>query len=197
MQVGRRGTMYGTKKCQLRYHTANTVKLAHTGIDTHSNAHTQRHTNTRTHTHMHTTTRCRCTAIEDKLQEGVPDCIKILAAAGIKLWVLTGDKMETAINIAFACSLITEEMQQFVLDATCEVRGCSCVCVWVCVSGGGELGMWECMCTCACLCASCSLVCGTVRSLERRWGFESGDGDACSCVCVRACASGCVGCGLL
>jgi len=60
-----------------------------------------------------------CTAIEDKLQEGVPQCIKQLAAAGIKLWVLTGDKMETAINIAFACSLITEEMQQFVLDATC------------------------------------------------------------------------------
>eukprot|EP00983_Pelagomonas_calceolata_P055839 1144322-Pelagomonas_calceolata.AAC.3 len=63
-----------------------------------------------------------CTAIEDKLQEGVPQCIKQLAAAGIKLWVLTGDKMETAINIAFACSLITEEMQQFVLDATCPGR---------------------------------------------------------------------------
>ncbi|KAF5839585.1 HAD-like domain-containing protein [Dunaliella salina] len=57
-----------------------------------------------------------CTAIEDKLQEGVPQCIKQLACAGVKLWVLTGDKMETAINIAFACSLITEEMQQFEAD---------------------------------------------------------------------------------
>ena len=42
-----------------------------------------------------------CTAIEDKLQEGVPICIETLARAGIKIWVLTGDKMETAINIAY------------------------------------------------------------------------------------------------
>jgi phospholipid-transporting ATPase len=42
-----------------------------------------------------------CTAIEDKLQEGVPACIETLSAAGIKIWVLTGDKMETAINIAY------------------------------------------------------------------------------------------------
>ncbi|MCI24238.1 phospholipid-transporting ATPase 4-like, partial [Trifolium medium] len=39
------------------------------------------------------------TAIEDKLQKGVPDCIDKLAQAGLKIWVLTGDKMETAINI--------------------------------------------------------------------------------------------------
>lgn len=58
-----------------------------------------------------------CTAIEDKLQEGVPACIKQLALGGIRLWVLTGDKMETAINIGFACSLITEEMQQFIVTA--------------------------------------------------------------------------------
>ena len=41
----------------------------------------------------------------------------MLAEAGIRLWVLTGDKMETAINIGFACSLITEEMQQFIITA--------------------------------------------------------------------------------
>lgn len=58
-----------------------------------------------------------CTAIEDKLQEGVPQCIKQLALAGINLWVLTGDKMETAINIGFACSLLTEEMDQFIVSA--------------------------------------------------------------------------------
>ena len=39
------------------------------------------------------------TAIEDKLQDGVPQTIANLASAGIKLWVLTGDKQETAINI--------------------------------------------------------------------------------------------------
>lgn len=32
------------------------------------------------------------TAIEDKLQDGVPDTIASLAVAGIKIWVLTGDK---------------------------------------------------------------------------------------------------------
>ncbi|KAJ0759614.1 putative P-type phospholipid transporter [Helianthus annuus] len=39
------------------------------------------------------------TAVEDKLQPGVPQCIDKLAQAGLKIWVLTGDKMETAINI--------------------------------------------------------------------------------------------------
>ena len=39
------------------------------------------------------------TAIEDKLQDGVPQCIADLREASIKLWVLTGDKLETAINI--------------------------------------------------------------------------------------------------
>jgi len=39
------------------------------------------------------------TAIEDKLQDGVPETIALLRAAGIKVWMLTGDKQETAINI--------------------------------------------------------------------------------------------------
>lgn len=50
------------------------------------------------------------TAIEDKLQDGVPQCIANLAAANIKLWVLTGDKQETAINIGYSCHLLTDEM---------------------------------------------------------------------------------------
>ncbi|CAN4124717.1 unnamed protein product [Withania somnifera] len=55
------------------------------------------------------------TAVEDKLQPGVPDCIDKLAQAGIKIWVLTGDKMETAINIGFACSLLRQGMKQIVI----------------------------------------------------------------------------------
>lgn len=50
------------------------------------------------------------TAIEDKLQDGVPETIFTLAQAGIKIWVLTGDRQETAINIGFSCKLLTEEM---------------------------------------------------------------------------------------
>ncbi|KAF7898689.1 hypothetical protein EAF00_005135 [Botryotinia globosa] len=51
------------------------------------------------------------TAIEDRLQEGVPDTIALLAEAGIKLWVLTGDKVETAINIGFSCNLLNNDME--------------------------------------------------------------------------------------
>ncbi len=46
------------------------------------------------------------TAIEDRLQDGVPECITTLASAGIKIWVLTGDKVETAINVGFLCGLL-------------------------------------------------------------------------------------------
>uniref|UniRef100_A0A8C9UMK0 Phospholipid-transporting ATPase n=1 Tax=Spermophilus dauricus TaxID=99837 RepID=A0A8C9UMK0_SPEDA len=50
------------------------------------------------------------TAIEDKLQDGVPDTIKCLRRGNIKFWVLTGDKQETAVNIGFACQLLSEKM---------------------------------------------------------------------------------------
>ncbi|KDO29142.1 hypothetical protein SPRG_05385 [Saprolegnia parasitica CBS 223.65] len=57
------------------------------------------------------------TAIEDKLQPGVPDTIATLADAGIKIWVLTGDKEETAINIGFACNLLHNSMTRIVINA--------------------------------------------------------------------------------
>jgi magnesium-transporting ATPase (P-type) len=50
-------------------------------------------------------------AIEDKLQDGVPETIALLIEAGIRVWVLTGDKQETAVEIGKACNLITEEMK--------------------------------------------------------------------------------------
>lgn len=57
------------------------------------------------------------TAVEDKLQKGVPECIEKLAQAGIKVWVLTGDKMETAINVGYACSLLREGMRKIVINS--------------------------------------------------------------------------------
>ncbi|KAH6588459.1 hypothetical protein BASA61_005914 [Batrachochytrium salamandrivorans] len=57
------------------------------------------------------------TAIEDKLQDGVPECISTLSKAGIKIWVLTGDKMETAINIGFACNLLKRSMILIVIKS--------------------------------------------------------------------------------
>lgn len=55
------------------------------------------------------------TAIEDRLQDGVPESISTLAQAGIKLWVLTGDKVETAINIGFSCNLLGNDMELLVV----------------------------------------------------------------------------------
>ncbi|KFQ20450.1 putative phospholipid-transporting ATPase IK, partial [Mesitornis unicolor] len=51
------------------------------------------------------------TAIEDKLQDGVPETIQLLKLGNIKVWVLTGDKQETAINIGYACKLLTDDME--------------------------------------------------------------------------------------
>ena len=48
------------------------------------------------------------TGIEDRLQEGVPDAIARLREAGIVVWVLTGDKQETAVNIAYSCRLFSQ-----------------------------------------------------------------------------------------
>ena len=56
------------------------------------------------------------TGIEDKLQQGVPDAIATLREAGIKIWVLTGDKQETAISIGFSCALLTSEMKQIIIN---------------------------------------------------------------------------------
>ncbi|XP_041861295.1 phospholipid-transporting ATPase IC isoform X1 [Melanotaenia boesemani] len=46
------------------------------------------------------------TAIEDRLQDGVPETIALLQEAGVKVWVLTGDKKETAVNIGYSCKLL-------------------------------------------------------------------------------------------
>jgi magnesium-transporting ATPase (P-type) len=60
------------------------------------------------------------TAIEDKLQDGVPQCIERLARAGIKIWVLTGDKVETAFNIGLSCRLLTNDMEIYIIEEESE-----------------------------------------------------------------------------
>ena len=57
------------------------------------------------------------TAIEDRLQDGVPETIRALAQAGIKIWVCTGDKQETAINIGYSCRLLTANMTLLIANA--------------------------------------------------------------------------------
>ncbi|KAM5235534.1 putative phospholipid-transporting ATPase IM [Ctenodactylus gundi] len=65
------------------------------------------------------------TAIEDKLQEGVIETIASLLLANIKIWILTGDKQETAVNIGYACNVLTDDMNDvFVVagNTAAEVR---------------------------------------------------------------------------
>ncbi|XP_012454367.1 phospholipid-transporting ATPase 1 [Gossypium raimondii] len=55
--------------------------------------------------------------IEDKLQQGVPEAIESLRTAGIKVWVLTGDKQETAISIGYSSKLLTSKMTQIIINS--------------------------------------------------------------------------------
>ena len=57
------------------------------------------------------------TAIEDRLQEEVPETIIALKSVGVKVWVLTGDKVETAVNIGFSAGLLNNEMKQHLIDS--------------------------------------------------------------------------------
>jgi magnesium-transporting ATPase (P-type) len=50
------------------------------------------------------------TVVEDRLQDDVPKTIKDLQDARIKIWMLTGDKFETAENIGYSCNLFTKDM---------------------------------------------------------------------------------------
>jgi phospholipid-transporting ATPase len=50
-----------------------------------------------------------CSAIEDKLQDGVQETIQILRESNIKIWMLTGDKIETSVEIAKSCNLLKSE----------------------------------------------------------------------------------------
>ncbi|OMJ75568.1 hypothetical protein SteCoe_25265 [Stentor coeruleus] len=56
------------------------------------------------------------TGIEDKIQEEVPETITKFLAAGIKVWMLTGDKQETAINIGYRCKLMNFETKLIKLN---------------------------------------------------------------------------------
>ncbi len=56
------------------------------------------------------------TAIEDKLQDQVPKTIETLREAGIKVWMLTGDKYMTAIQIGLSCSLIERKNFFFCIE---------------------------------------------------------------------------------
>ncbi|KAI9219490.1 hypothetical protein BC828DRAFT_386043 [Blastocladiella britannica] len=57
------------------------------------------------------------TGIEDKLQKGVPQTIRTLERANVKVWMVTGDKKETGVSIGFASGLATEQSHLLVLES--------------------------------------------------------------------------------
>jgi magnesium-transporting ATPase (P-type) len=58
------------------------------------------------------------TAIEDKLQDEVADTIRFMKNTGIKVWVLTGDKIETAMNIGVSAGLLDKDMDDHIIEDT-------------------------------------------------------------------------------
>lgn len=60
------------------------------------------------------------TAIEDRLQEGVPETIRDLRQAGLAVWILTGDKLQTALEIGKLANLIKSKDSLFTVD--CETK---------------------------------------------------------------------------
>ncbi|XP_049532124.1 phospholipid-transporting ATPase IF isoform X1 [Anopheles darlingi] len=62
------------------------------------------------------------TAVEDALQDDIRDTLESLRDAGIKVWVLTGDKVETALNIALSCGHIPESTERYFIT-DCSTQG--------------------------------------------------------------------------
>ena len=56
------------------------------------------------------------TVVEDKLQDNVPQTIKELKSADIKIWILTGDKLNTSISIGYSSNLLLKEQKIFILQ---------------------------------------------------------------------------------
>ena len=62
------------------------------------------------------------TAIEDKLQRNVPESIQMFRASGIKFWVLTGDKLETAKSIAKSSGIITDSTHDLMIEGKVHIE---------------------------------------------------------------------------
>lgn len=58
------------------------------------------------------------TGVEDQLQDNVPATLRAFAKAGIRVWMLTGDKLETGINVAVSCGLINANTKQYIISHT-------------------------------------------------------------------------------
>lgn len=56
-----------------------------------------------------------------RLQDGVPETIEALRKAGMQVWVITGDKQETAVNIGYSCNLFSQQDEVIYLNTESQV----------------------------------------------------------------------------
>jgi phospholipid-translocating ATPase len=56
------------------------------------------------------------TAVEDRLQDRAIDTIRSIKEAGIKFWMMTGDSLQTAVNVGFSCKLLDQGTQIFRIE---------------------------------------------------------------------------------
>lgn len=57
------------------------------------------------------------TAVQDNLQDNVPETLCKFKEAGISVWVLTGDKEETAVNVGFAAGMLNNSTQRLLVTS--------------------------------------------------------------------------------
>uniref|UniRef100_A0A8C9VVH3 Phospholipid-transporting ATPase n=1 Tax=Scleropages formosus TaxID=113540 RepID=A0A8C9VVH3_SCLFO len=110
------------------------------------------------------------TAIEDKLEQGVAETIACLTLASIKIWVLTGDKMETAINIAYSCNMLRDDMNELLEqgkeeDPNCLPSGPDCCVVLSLQAHALEADLEGLLLDTACLCRT--VICCRVTPLQK------------------------------
>lgn len=110
------------------------------------------------------------TAVEDKLQTGVPATIANLAEAGIKLWVLTGDKKETAIEIGYSTKVLTPSMHLTeVADQGADFVRAQCAMEFMRLVKAGKLPLYQ---------------KAAIDQLENGWSWET----ACFAIRKRWCS---------
>lgn len=80
------------------------------------------------------------TGVEDRLQDAVPEAIETLHKANIRLWVLTGDKLETAVNIGYSCRLLDSATNLIKCIAPQEVPTCFQACEAAITDSKGNKG---------------------------------------------------------
>ena len=62
--------------------------------------------------------RAGVTCVEDRLQEAVPETVRYLLGAGMHVWILTGDKLETAVTVAYASGIVDASMALALVDGS-------------------------------------------------------------------------------